>query len=101
MAELRKIPVANSFDVVVSELVKASDSLAVTDAGLSVSVTDVDGTQVASASLTHSSGGTYRGAITPESALTDGAFYKVTITSETYTLNWSQWFEATARKFEI
>lgn len=99
------IPVGNKIDVVITTLTTASDTdTPITDATITFSVYDSDGDVVAgmgAVSVSHIGAGTYRGGSTPTTALTDGALYRVIISSSNYDFKWDETFYARDRAFGL
>lgn len=99
----RVLPVGNTLDVAVTDLKKA-DGTEVTDATITFTLKDEDGTVVLGCdgvSVPNVGGNDYRASVTPTTDLTAGENYRATIEASNYTLKWEQWFEAVTRSFEI
>ncbi len=99
------IAVGNRIDFVITGLTTAADTdTLITDATITFSVFDSDGTVVPgmdAVSIPHVSSGNYRGSSTPTTDLTAGDEYQVKAVSSNYDLTWDETFLARDRAFDL
>lgn len=94
--------IGNDNEVVIDGLSLASDGTYVNDATLLVTVYDAAGNAVSgwsavSVAYVAASNGDYRGVLPGTASLTEGASYRLVVTSSNYNLRWETWGRAVRR----
>lgn len=99
-SSINYLPIDNAIFLATSAVTDAATSSAITDATITASVTTSSGASLVSGSLTHSSGGIYKGTVDLSQAsggLTLNQHYYLKITASNYALEWKKLLRAENR----